>query len=304
MPDRFSVSELGHSVRAPPIPPAPPGRSRAVDEYLVRQVDGIALLLTPPFDRTTHDPGYIKGYLPGIRENGGQYTHAAVWALMAHAVLGNGDRAIELFNLINPINHGKTRLGVQRYKAEPYVLAGDVYGELPHVGRGGWSWYTGSAAWMYRAGIEWILGFRLEGTTLCIDPCIPHEWPGFKMTFRYHSARYEILVDNPERICRGVRAIVVDDRAIEEGEKGVGLIDDGATHVVQVVLGTAEETAPLPRTSRIAPVASGSKRIARPLDPPRPGFTGKAGQLRVPLTRGRDRTRSLLSRRAMGSHAV
>lgn len=217
-----------------------------MDEYLVRQVDGIALLLTPPFDRTAHDPGYIKGYLPGIRENGGQYTHAAVWALMAHATLGHGDRAMELFNLINPINHGKTRVGVQRYKAEPYVLAGDVYGELPHVGRGGWSWYTGSAAWMYRAGIEWILGFRLEGTTLTIDPCIPKEWPGFKMTFRYHSARYDILVDNPERVCRGVAAVRLDDRPVSAdavgGHRRIALVDDGSTHVVEVVLAEVEET--------------------------------------------------------------
>lgn len=208
----------------------------AVDEYLIRKVDGIALLLTPPFDRMTQDPGYIKGYLPGIRENGGQYTHAAVWALMAHAALGDGDRAVELFNLINPINHAKTRLGVQRYKVEPYVLTGDVYGELPHVGRGGWSWYTGSAGWMYRAGTEWILGFRLQGTTLCIEPCIPHSWPGFKMTFRYHSARYEILVDNPQRISRGVRSIMVDGR-VGAAEEGVALVDDGKTHLVEVVLG-------------------------------------------------------------------
>jgi cyclic beta-1,2-glucan synthetase len=215
----------------------------AVGEYLVRPVDGIVLLLTPPFDRMTHDPGYIKGYLPGIRENGGQYTHAAVWALMAHAALGDGDRAMELFNLINPINHANTRLGVQRYKAEPYVLAGDVYGELPHIGRGGWSWYTGSAAWMYRAGIEWILGFRLKGTTLCIDPCLPRGWTGFKMTFRYHSARYEILVDNPQRVSCGVRSITVDDRPIDPEAKGAVLVDDGATHVVNVVMGAAEEAA-------------------------------------------------------------
>ncbi len=215
----------------------------AVGEYLVRPVDGIVLLLTPPFDRMTHDPGYIKGYLPGIRENGGQYTHAAVWALMAHAALGDGDRAMELYNLINPINHANTRLGVQRYKAEPYVLAGDVYGELPHVGRGGWSWYTGSAAWMYRAGIEWILGFRLKGTLLCIDPCIPPGWTGFKMTFRYHSARYEIVVDNPQRVSRGVLSFTVDDRLIDPEAKGAMLVDDGATHVVTVVMGAAEEAA-------------------------------------------------------------
>lgn len=212
----------------------------AVDEYLVREVDGLILLLTPPFDRMTEDPGYIKGYLPGIRENGGQYTHAAVWALMAHAALGHGDRAVELFNLINPINHAKTRLGVQRYKAEPYALAGDVYGELPHVGRGGWSWYTGSAAWMYRAGIEAILGFRLQGTTLKIDPCIPAAWPGFKMTFRYHSARYEITVDNPHGMSCGVASIRIDGRPLEHGADGVALFDDGATHVIDVALGTAD----------------------------------------------------------------
>ncbi len=215
----------------------------AVDEYLVREVDGIALLLTPPFDRMNRDPGYIKGYLPGIRENGGQYTHAAVWAVMAHAALGNGDRATQLFNMINPINHAKTRLGVQRYKAEPYVLAGDVYGELPHVGRGGWSWYTGSAAWLYRAGIESILGFRLRGTALHIDPCIPSDWGGFKMTFRYHSARYEIQVHNPQMVTCGVRSITVDDRAHEAGGRGVVLVDDGATHMVDVVLGAEDEGA-------------------------------------------------------------
>lgn len=212
----------------------------AVDEYLVREVDGLILLLTPPFDRMAEDPGYIKGYLPGIRENGGQYTHAAVWTLMAHAALGNGDRAVELYNLINPINHAKTRLGVQRYKAEPYALAGDVYGELPHVGRGGWSWYTGSAAWMYRAGIEAILGFRLQGTTLHIDPCIPRAWTGFKMTFRYHSARYEITVDNPNGVGCGVGSIRIDGRLLGHGADGVALLDDEATHVVEVVLGTAD----------------------------------------------------------------
>lgn len=208
----------------------------AVDEYLVRYADNIVLLLTPPFDKTPLDPGYIKGYLPGIRENGGQYTHAAVWTVMAHAALGDGNRAGELFNLLNPINHARTRVGVQRYKAEPYVLAGDVYGEVPHVGRGGWTWYSGSAGWMYRAGMESILGFRLSGRRLLIDPCIPQSWPGFRMTMRYHSARYDILVENPDRVCRGVVSMTLDGEAVDPAA-GITLIDDGAEHVIQVVLG-------------------------------------------------------------------
>ena len=145
----------------------------AVDEYLVRRGDGLVLLFTPPFDHGDLDPGYIKGYLPGIRENGGQYTHGAIWSVLAFAALGDGDKAGELFSILNPINHASTTAGVHRYKVEPYVMAADVYAEPPHVGRGGWTWYTGSAGWMYQAGIEWILGFRLRGTELSIDPCIP-----------------------------------------------------------------------------------------------------------------------------------
>ena len=162
----------------------------------MRRADGLVLLFTPPFDDTALDPGYIKGYLPGVRENGGQYTHAAVWSSIAFAVLGDGDRAAELFAMLNPINHARTGAGVHRYKVEPYVVAADVYAEPPHVGRGGWTWYTGSAGWMYRAGLEWILGFRLRGARLVIDPCIPRAWPGFEMVFRYRSARYEIVVEN------------------------------------------------------------------------------------------------------------
>src|SRR6185369_10765752 len=129
----------------------------AVEKYLVRRPEGLVLLFTPPFDQATPDPGYIKGYPPGIRENGGQYTHAAIWSVLAFAALGDGDKAGELFSLLNPINHASSRAGVYRYKVEPYVVAADVYAEPPHVGRGGWTWYTGSAGWMYRAGIEWIL---------------------------------------------------------------------------------------------------------------------------------------------------
>src|SRR6185369_6084719 len=127
----------------------------AVDEHLIRRGDGLVLLFTPPFDRTALEPGYIKGYAPGVRENGGQYTHAAVWATIAFAALGDGDKAAELFSVLNPINHASTRAGLYRYKVEPYVMAGDVYSESPHTGRGGWTWYTGAAGWMYRAGVEW-----------------------------------------------------------------------------------------------------------------------------------------------------
>ncbi|MGH7487870.1 MAG: GH36-type glycosyl hydrolase domain-containing protein, partial [bacterium] len=144
----------------------------AVEKYLVRRGDNLILLFTPPFDHASPDPGYIKGYLPGVRENGGQYTHAAIWSVLAFAALGDGDKAGELFSLLNPINHASTRAGVYRYKVEPYVVAADIYAESPHVGRGGWTWYTGSAGWMYRAGIEWILGFRLRGSVLHLDPCI------------------------------------------------------------------------------------------------------------------------------------
>jgi cyclic beta-1,2-glucan synthetase len=207
----------------------------AVDERLVRRDDGLVLLFTPPFDQTAHDPGYIKGYPPGVRENGGQYTHGAIWSVIAFAMLGDGDKASELFALLNPIHHARTRADIHRYKVEPYVMCADVYSEPTHVGRGGWTWYTGSAGWMYRAGLEWILGFRLRGTTLVIDPCVPKAWPGFAIAFQYHSARYEISVLNPNGVSRGVARISLDGKAVPPS--GVALSDDGADHKVEVVLG-------------------------------------------------------------------
>src|ERR1700744_4649376 len=139
-------------------------------------------LFTPPFVASTHDPGYIKGYPAGIRENGGQYTHGVLWSILAFAQMGNGDRAGELFAMLNPINHSRTLTAAQRYRVEPYVACGDVYSVSPHVGRGGWTWYTGSAAWMHRAAVEYILGLRLRGESLVIDPVIPREWPQFEAT--------------------------------------------------------------------------------------------------------------------------
>ena len=209
----------------------------AVDEYLIRRDDGLVLLFAPPFDRTSHDPGYIKGYPPGIRENGGQYTHAAIWSVMAFAMLGDGDKAGELFSMLNPINHASTPDALQRYKVEPYAVCADLYSTPPHVGRGGWTWYTGSAGWMYRAGLEEILGFRLRGAALLLDPCIPMTWPGFKIVFRYRSARYEIEVENPAGVCRGVVHAELDGTVLSGDATRIPLADDGATHRVRVVLG-------------------------------------------------------------------
>ena len=210
----------------------------SVEKYLVRRGEGLVLLFTPPFDKASPDPGYIKGYLPGVRENGGQYTHAAIWSVLAFAALGDGDKAGELFSLLNPINHATTRAGVYRYKVEPYVVAADIYAESPHVGRGGWTWYTGSAGWMYRAGIEWILGCRLRGTRLYLDPCIPRAWRGFEITLRYHSARYKIVVENPQKVARGVCSIEVDGASLAAGSMDIQLADDSATHHVRVILGS------------------------------------------------------------------
>jgi cyclic beta-1,2-glucan synthetase len=210
----------------------------AVDKYLVRRDDKLSLLFTPPFDNPAHDPGYIKGYPPGIRENGGQYTHGAVWAALAFAMQGDGDKAEELLSMLNPIHHADNPTSVHRYKVEPYVACADVYSMPPHVGRGGWTWYTGSAGWMYRVALEWLLGFRVQGTNLALDPCIPRRWPSFEITFRYRSARYEISVENPLGICRGIIATKLDGEMLT-GNKTllVPLVDDGATHRLQVVLG-------------------------------------------------------------------
>ncbi|MEO5704920.1 MAG: glucoamylase family protein, partial [Candidatus Limnocylindrales bacterium] len=210
---------------------AKPGRARqamaAMEEYLVRRGDGLVLLFTPPFDRSDVDPGYIKGYLPGIRENGGQYTHGAIWAAMAFAALGEGDKATELFSILNPINHAATRAGVHRYKVEPYVIAADVYAEPSHVGRGGWTWYTGSAGWMYQAGLESILGFRIRGAKLEIEPAIPRSWRGYEISYRHRSSRYEISVENQLGISSGVSEAWLDDARIASARPSIPLVDDG-----------------------------------------------------------------------------
>jgi cyclic beta-1,2-glucan synthetase len=207
----------------------------AVERHLVNRRDGLIRLLMPSFDQMPRDPGYIKGYVPGVRENGGQYTHAAVWTVLAFAALGEGDKAGELFRMLNPVHRVSSRASVQRYKVEPYVVAGDVYAEPPHAGRGGWTWYSGAAGWLYRGGMEWILGFRLRGATLCIDPCIPRHWPGYSICFRYHSAVYDITVDNPRQVSRGVTLTEVDGN-VSTDHTNIPLVVDGK-HRIRVVLG-------------------------------------------------------------------
>jgi cyclic beta-1,2-glucan synthetase len=206
----------------------------AVEEYLIRRGDGLVILFTPPFDKSAFDPGYIKGYVPGVRENGGQYTHAALWTLIAYAMLGDGDRAGELFTLLNPINHASTRAGLHKYRVEPYVAAADVYAVWPHTGRGGWTWYTGSAGWMYRAGLESILGFKLLGDRLRIEPCIPRGLREYEIIYRRKSATYNIFIENPHGLNRGVAKITLDGEQQEVSE--IRLSDDGKQHEVRVTL--------------------------------------------------------------------
>jgi cyclic beta-1,2-glucan synthetase len=220
---------------------ANPDRARQAMEslhrHLVRRGEGLALLLTPPFERSSPDPGYIQAYPPGIRENGGQYTHAAAWAVIAFAQLGDGDKAGELFSLLNPINHALTHDAALRYRVEPYVVAADIYSEPPQVGRGGWTWYTGSAAWMYRAGLEWILGLRITGSRLLLDPCVPCAWKEFHASLRYRDTRYEIAFTNPRGVVRGVVQLQLDGVDLAAPPAIVPLLDDGAIHHIHVVLG-------------------------------------------------------------------
>ena len=213
----------------------------AVRAALIARGSQIVMLLTPPFDRSAQEPGYIKGYPPGIRENGGQYTHAAVWTVMALAKLGSGDEAAELFHMLNPVNHARTAAGTQTYKTEPYVMAGDVYARPPHAGRGGWSWYTGSAGWMYRVGVESLLGLRRRGSTFGIDPCIPSSWPAYEIRWRFGRTQYAIQVENPQHRWRGVAAALLDGQAVDHA--AIPLVDDGATHTVTITMGDVSTAA-------------------------------------------------------------
>jgi cyclic beta-1,2-glucan synthetase len=195
------------------------GRARvamqAANERLVREDERLVLLLDPPFDLTVHDPGYIRAYPPGVRENGGQYTHAATWLGWAYAALGDGENAARIFRILNPILRTQTAEDSDRYRVEPYVLAGDVYGAAPWVGRGGWTWYTGSAAWAYRLGVEAILGLKKEDGQLRIDPCIPPAWKGFEAWVRVGAEEVHIVVENPNGVSSGVASVTVDGASLD-----------------------------------------------------------------------------------------
>ncbi|MFZ3130691.1 MAG: glucoamylase family protein, partial [Desulfosporosinus sp.] len=206
----------------------------ALEHYLWRKEDGVLLLLTPPFDKFLPNPGYIKGYVPGVRENGGQYTHAAVWAILAYTSLGEGDKAAELFQMLSPIHHARTEHEVNRYKVEPYVVAADVYASHPHIGRGGWTWYTGAAGWMYQVGLEGIIGFKRQGDKLVLKPCIPSRWPGYRLTYQYKTTKYEIFVENPRSRMTGCERLTLDDEVLPEPE--ILLKNDGQMHTVRLTL--------------------------------------------------------------------
>jgi cyclic beta-1,2-glucan synthetase len=213
----------------------------AVEAHLIDDPEGLIRLLTPPFVDTPKDPGYIKGYLAGVRENGGQYTHAACWVVMAMAMLGRRERAAALLERLSPVWHTATPERVATYRLEPYALAADIYAAPPHVGRGGWSWYTGSAAWMYRVGIESILGLRLEGgRTLELRPCIPADWPGFRLRYRLPEGLTECAIEVENGGGRGeVIAARLDgaELPITDGTLRVRLPDRGGSHRLWVRLG-------------------------------------------------------------------
>jgi cyclic beta-1,2-glucan synthetase len=244
---------------------APPKRAEramdAVRAHLVRRASGVILLLSPPFDRAAADPGYIKGYVPGIRENGGQYTHAAAWVVLALTRLGSGDEAVELFHMLNPINHSRNPAGLQRYMTEPYSVAGDVYDHPAHRGRGGWTWYSGSAGWMYRVGLEGVLGLTRHGASFTVNPCIPSSWPTFTIEWRVATTRYTIVVENPERRCCGVASVELDGAPAEPG--AIPLTGDGAAHQVRVVLGASRRTPSSPSVPALSGPALVPEIVAR-----------------------------------------
>jgi cyclic beta-1,2-glucan synthetase len=229
--DRFDRAVVGSAVR----------RGRSSTGGVGDELAGKA---PDPFDKTSHDPGYIKGYPPGLRENGGQYSHAAMWAILALTKMRDGNKAAALFSLLNPVNHARTSTEVDRYKVEPYVVAADVYSVAPHAGRGGWTWYTGSAGWMYRAGVEGILGICREGNFLVINPCIPDAWPGFEATVTMLSTRYEIRVESADE--RGAMRAVLDGAVIECGNGRVRVPLDAGSHelLISLCFGVSENVNP------------------------------------------------------------
>jgi len=214
----------------------------AVDARLVRRDAKLIQLLAPPFDTSDIEPGYIKGYVPGVRENGGQYTHAAIWATTAFAMMGDKKRAWELFDMLIPVNHGSTPEDIGLYKVEPYVMCADIYGAAPHTSRGGWTWYTGASGWMYRLSVETLLGLHLEVDTLRIAPSMPDHWDSYKMHYRFRETFYHITVRRVGGKADRVIRVTVDGAATEDAGPApmeqlsgrIHLVDDHQDHHVEV----------------------------------------------------------------------
>jgi len=208
---------------------------QSLENHLIDTENGIIKLLDPPFNKIKLEPGYIKAYLPGVRENGGQYTHAAIWAIIAFAKLGFGDKAVEYYRMINPIEHSRTKDASRKYKVEPYVIAADVYGTNNLAGRGGWTWYTGSSSWFCKVGLEDILGLKVESGILKIEPCISSKWDGYSIKYRYKTSVYNINVKNPEGKCTGEnQKFYFNGKEIQE--KQIKLEDNNSINEIEVIL--------------------------------------------------------------------
>lgn len=212
----------------------------SLDNYLVDKENMLIKLLTPPFFIGDKNPGYIKLYMPGVRENGGQYTHGAVWSIIASALLNECDRACEYFRILNPIEHSRTKEAVLKYKVEPYVVSADIYSNLYMQGRGGWTWYTGSSSWLYIAGLEYILGIKKVGNKLKIKPCISSEWEAYNVEFHYGEALYKINVYNEKSKKSRIKTVYLDNNKIyvdnEKGEVSI-ILEEKGEHVVDIILG-------------------------------------------------------------------
>ena len=206
----------------------------SLENHLIDKEHGIIKLLDPPFNKTKMEPGYIKAYLPGVRENGGQYTHAAMWAIIAFTKLGFGDKAVEYYRMINPIEHSRTKETALKYKVEPYSIPADIYGAEGLIGRGGWTWYTGSSSWFYKAGVENILGLKIKHNTLKIEPCIPRDWKEYSIKYRYKNSIYNIRVKNENGKSTGIEKMYLNKREI--AKKEIELVGDGGIYDVEIYM--------------------------------------------------------------------
>ena len=234
-----SIAQSWGVISGPPSPLVQRSAMAAVEKYLVRRPRRTLLCCSPRHSTSAaRSRATSKAICPACAKTAANTRMPRSGRSWLSPRSATATRPANFSRCLNPINHASTRADIHRYKVEPYVVAGDIYAEPPHVGRGGWTWYTGSAGWMYRAGIEWILGFRLRGTRLYLDPCIPHAWRSFEITFRYHSARYEIVVENPQGVMRGVSSVELDGVPLASGSMQIPLVDDGATHPIRVVLGS------------------------------------------------------------------